>query len=156
MKTSHETQEMDSIASSERCTEHRTHVTSIQVFGALLLANFGKVLILGLPAVGTAAFGTFWLFSRASIFDVQKLQERTDKEMNALREQTQKVLQEQRDRTDRAIKRTNQAIQDLRVGLSDLRVQIRKDVGDLLKEAIEPLKERIRRNEQMLDATKKR
>ena len=132
------------------------NVTSLQIIWALMLTNFGKALLLGIPAVGSATFGAFWLFSRASISDVQKLQDRADKEMNALREQTQKALQEHRDRTDNAIKRTNRAIQDLRVGLSDLRIQIRKDVGDLLKEAIEPLKERIRRNEQTLDAYRKK
>lgn len=156
MSTTRQNKETEPTGQPMPCVESRAHFTSFHVLWALLLANIGKVLILGIPAVGTATFGAFWLFSRASISDVQKLQERTDKEMNALREQTNKALQEHRDRTDSAIKRTNKAIQELRVALRDLRINIRKDISELLKEALDPLRERIRRNEQTLDAYRKK
>ncbi|MCB9639076.1 MAG: hypothetical protein H6727_09305 [Myxococcales bacterium] len=134
---------------------------------ALLFTRTGKAVLVALPSLALVLGGLMFLSSRAASSEVLKLQ-------NALvlqKSQTEKAIQEHREKIHLALRlyedkvnqtlrvyedKTNKAIQDLRVGLRELRINLRADIKEALKDALEPIKERIQRNERMIEDARKR
>lgn len=154
MTTEHHTKELHISASGEH--------SNINILWALLFTKAGKSLVLAIPSLAAVLVGAIWLFSRASAADVTKLQN----DLVIAKAQTDTALQEHKAKLHDALRlyeekvnqtlkgyedKTNKAIQDLRVGLRELRIHLRADIKEALKDALEPVKERIQRNERMIE-----
>ncbi len=154
MTTEHHTKELHISASGEH--------SNINILWALLFTKAGKSLVLAIPSIAAVLVGAIWLFSRASAADVTKLQN----DLVVAKAQTDTALQEHKAKMHDALRlyeekvnqtlkgyedKTNKAIQDLRVGLRELRIHLRADIKEALKDALEPVKERIQRNERMIE-----